>query len=154
MDLQFLENNWWLILAMIVSGGMLLWPMIGYRWSTVREIGAMEATQLINRRNALMLDVREPKEYQGGQVPNAVHLPQSQFASRGVEFLRVVDPDYPRAGFQDHGASGDWPGERAHSGLVHACHGMMAACPERGLEAEHLAEALPFRPIFGAPLVD
>ena len=49
MDLQFLENNWWLILAMIVSGGMLLWPMIGYRWSTVREIGAMEATQLINQ---------------------------------------------------------------------------------------------------------
>jgi rhodanese-related sulfurtransferase len=69
---------------------MLLWPMIGYRWSTVREIGAMEATQLINRRNALMLDVREPKEYQGGQVPNAVHLPQSQFASRGHELKKMT----------------------------------------------------------------
>jgi hypothetical protein len=48
------------------------------------------------------------------------------FASGGVEFFRVVDSDYPRAGLQDHGASGDWPGERAHSGLVHACNGMMA----------------------------
>jgi rhodanese-related sulfurtransferase len=75
---------------MIASGGMLLWPMIGYRWSTVREIGAMEATQLINRRNALMLDVREPKEYQGGRVPNAVHLPQSQFASRGYELKKMT----------------------------------------------------------------
>src|SRR3954452_679 len=76
------------------------------------------------------------------------------FASRGVEFFRVVNSDYPRAGFQDHSASGDRPGERAHSSLVHACDGMMAACPERGLEAEHLAEALPFGPIFETPLID
>ena len=90
MDLRFLESNWPLILVMIVSGGMLLWPMIGRRWSTVREIGAMEATQLINRRNALMLDVREPKEYEGGRVPNAVHLPQSQLASRGHELKKMT----------------------------------------------------------------
>jgi rhodanese-related sulfurtransferase len=90
MTLQFLENNWPLILVMIVSGGMLLWPMIGRRWSPVREIGAMEATQLINRRNALMLDVREPKEYEGGRVPNAVHLPQSQLASRGHELKKMT----------------------------------------------------------------
>jgi rhodanese-related sulfurtransferase len=90
MTLQFLENNWPLILVMVVSGGMLLWPMIGRRWSPVREIGAMEATQLINRRNALMLDVREPKEYEGGRVPNAVHLPQSQLASRGHELKKMT----------------------------------------------------------------
>jgi rhodanese-related sulfurtransferase len=90
MNLQFLESNWPLILVMIVSGGMLLWPMIGRRWSTIREIGAMEATQLINRRNALMLDVREPKEYEGGRVPNAVHLPQSQLASRGHELKKMT----------------------------------------------------------------
>ena len=90
MHLQFLENNWPLILVMIVSGGMLLWPMIGRRWSAVREIGAMEATQLINRRNALMLDLREPKEYEGGRVPNAVHLPHSQLASRGHELKKMT----------------------------------------------------------------
>ena len=90
MHLQFLENNWPLILVMITSGGMLLWPMIGRRWSAVREIGAMEATQLINRRNALMLDVREPKEYEGGRVPNAVHLPHSQLASRGHELKKMT----------------------------------------------------------------
>ena len=90
VDLQFLENNWWLILVMIASGGMLLWPMIGQRWSTVREVGALEATQLINRRNALMLDVREPKDYQGGQIPNATHLPQSQLASRGHELKKMT----------------------------------------------------------------
>ena len=90
MELQFLENNWPLILIMLVSGGMLLWPLIGGRWSPTREIGAMEATRLINRRNALMLDVREPKEYEGGRVPNAMHLPGSQLASRGQELKKLT----------------------------------------------------------------
>ena len=60
------------------------------RWSPTREIGAMEATRLINRRNALMLDVREPKEYEGGRVPNAMHLPGSQLASRGQELRKLT----------------------------------------------------------------
>ena len=76
------------------------------------------------------------------------------FASRSVELFRVIDPDDACAGFQDHCASGYWPRKRAHSGLFHACHGALAAFPERGLEAEHLAEALPSGPIFEAPLID
>lgn len=90
MDLQFIASNWLLILVMIVSGAMLLWPTLQRRWSPIREIGAMEATQLINRRDALMLDLREPKEYEGGRVPNAVHVPQSQLASRGHELKRLT----------------------------------------------------------------
>jgi hypothetical protein len=31
---------------------------------------------------------------------------------------------------------------------------MKAALPERGFEAEHLAEALPFGPVFETPFVD
>ncbi|HEV3241545.1 MAG TPA: rhodanese-like domain-containing protein [Casimicrobiaceae bacterium] len=90
MELQFLENNWPLILVLLVSGGMLLWPTLQRRWSPIREIGALEATQLINRRDALMLDLREPKDYEGGRVPNAVHLPQSQLASRGDELKKLT----------------------------------------------------------------
>jgi rhodanese-related sulfurtransferase len=90
MELQFLENNWLLIAVLLVSGAMLLWPTLQRRWSPIREIGALEATQLINRRDALMLDLREPKEYAGGRVPNAVHLPQSQLASRGDELKKLT----------------------------------------------------------------
>jgi rhodanese-related sulfurtransferase len=90
MTLQFLEDNWPLILIMVVSGGMLLWPLIQGRVSAVREIGAIEATALINRRNAVMLDVREPKESEGVRILNAVHLPQSQLASRGSELKKLT----------------------------------------------------------------
>ncbi len=90
MTLQFLESNWPLILIMIGSGAMLVWPLVQGRLSTVREVGALEATALINRRNAVILDVREPKEYEGGRIPNAVHLPQSQLESRGHELKKLT----------------------------------------------------------------
>jgi rhodanese-related sulfurtransferase len=93
MNLQFLQNDWLTELAFVVmlsSGAMLLWLTVRQFWSPIREIGALEATQLINRRDALMLDLREPKDYEGGRVPNAVHLPESQLASRGHELGKLT----------------------------------------------------------------
>src|SRR5271157_5664674 len=90
MDLQFLQQNWLPLLVMIGSGAMWLWLTLRPRFSPIREIGAIEATQLINRRDALMLDLREPKEYEGGRVPNALHLPQSQLASRAHELEQLT----------------------------------------------------------------
>jgi rhodanese-related sulfurtransferase len=86
--LQFLENNWWLVLPLLVSGGMLVWPLFSGRFSGVREVGAFEATALINRRNAVLVDVRETKEYEEGRIPNALHVPQSQLASRAQELKK------------------------------------------------------------------
>jgi rhodanese-related sulfurtransferase len=83
--MQFVQNNWPLILVMLVSGGMLIWPLVQKRLGPVREIGVMQATELINRQNAVMLDVRETKDYQGGRVLNALHIPLSELARRGSE---------------------------------------------------------------------
>src|SRR6202161_2347323 len=78
----------------------------------------------------------------------------SLISCRRIEFFRVVDADDSRSRLQDHGGGGDRPGERAHTGLVHTCHGMAPATPKRRLEAKHLAEALSFGPVFGASLVN
>jgi rhodanese-related sulfurtransferase len=88
--MQFIQNNWPLILVMILSGGMLLWPLIGRRFSKVGEVGALGATQLINRQNAVILDLREGKDYDGGHLPNAVHIPLSQLGSRGDELSKLT----------------------------------------------------------------
>jgi rhodanese-related sulfurtransferase len=88
MTLQFLQSNWYLVLILAVSGAMLLWSLVQGRFSSIREVGALEATALINRRNAVLVDVREPSEYEGGRIPNAVHLPQSQIESRGHELKK------------------------------------------------------------------
>lgn len=90
MNQQFLESNWWLLLLMFVSGALWLWLTVRLRFSPIREIGALEATQLINRRDALMLDLRDTKDYQSGRIPNAMHLPQGELASRGRELEKLT----------------------------------------------------------------
>lgn len=88
--MQFVQNNWPLILIMIISGGMLLWPLIGRRFSSVREVGALGATQLINRQNAVMLDLRDAKEYESGHLPNALHIPLSELPARAGELSKFT----------------------------------------------------------------
>jgi rhodanese-related sulfurtransferase len=88
--LPFLEKNWPLVLVFVLSGVMLLWPWVTRRLSPVREIGTFDATRMINTENPIVLDIREPKEYTGAQLPNAMHVPLSQLKDRGRELAKHV----------------------------------------------------------------
>ena len=66
----------------LASGGMLLWPLISRPFRVSNEVGAIEAVQLINRRDALVLDVRETGDFAAGHVANAKHVPEAQLAER------------------------------------------------------------------------
>jgi rhodanese-related sulfurtransferase len=89
--MTFIQNNWMLILVMFLSGAMLLWPIIQRRVSGGKDAGNLVVTQLINRQNAVVLDVRETAEYEGGHLPNAIHIPLSQLGSRGQELAKFTD---------------------------------------------------------------
>ena len=41
----------------LASGTMLIWPFIARTFRTGNEVGALELVQLINRRDAVILDV-------------------------------------------------------------------------------------------------
>jgi len=86
--MAFIQNNWLLIVVMIGSGAMLVWPLVQNRFSPVKVIGNLEVTRLINSANALLVDLRETREYEGGRLPKAVHIPLSQLDSRGSELTR------------------------------------------------------------------
>ena len=88
--MAFIEKNWMLVLAFVASGVMLLWPLVQRRLSPVKEIGTLNVTQLINRENAVLLDVRETKEFEGGKLPNAVHIPLSQLTGRAGELAKMT----------------------------------------------------------------
>jgi rhodanese-related sulfurtransferase len=60
-------TNLALIAVFIVSGAMLLWPMRG----RARGLSAAEATQLINRRNAAVIDMRDAAAFAQGHLPAA-----------------------------------------------------------------------------------
>jgi rhodanese-related sulfurtransferase len=87
--MAFIEKNYLLILALFVSGAMLLWPLIQRRFSPVKEIGNLNVTHLMNHQNAVLLDVREAGEFSGGKLPGAVHIPLSQLKDRGPELAKM-----------------------------------------------------------------
>lgn len=73
-------TNLVLLVALLVSGGFLLWPMLtgGGRGG----LSAAEATQLINRRNAVVVDLRPAAEYTNGHLPSARHLEFSELQAK------------------------------------------------------------------------
>jgi rhodanese-related sulfurtransferase len=67
------------------SGAMLLWPLVSRPFRAAKEVGAIEAVQLINRRDAVVLDVRDTGDYATGHIANAKHVPEAQLADRMKE---------------------------------------------------------------------
>jgi rhodanese-related sulfurtransferase len=76
--LNFLIDNIFLVLIAFVSGGMLVWPLVS-KARGVKLIGTLEATQLLNSKNAILVDLREDNQIVGGIVPQALKLPMSNF---------------------------------------------------------------------------
>jgi rhodanese-related sulfurtransferase len=88
--MPFFQENWILILVAFISGAMLVWPLVQRRLSPMKELGTLGVTHLVNTRDALLLDVRETAEYEGGRLPNAMHVPLSQIESRAAELGKHV----------------------------------------------------------------
>ena len=78
-----LDNIGW-ILAALVSGGMLLWPLLkrgaGGPW-----VNTLQATQLINREDALVIDVRDADAYAKGHILGAKSVPLAELARRSAD---------------------------------------------------------------------
>ncbi len=83
-------QNLMLLAACVVSGTMLVWPLIRDRASPVKSLSTIGATRLINSGNPVLLDVRETAEYEGGRLPNAIHIPLSQLKERSGELAKFA----------------------------------------------------------------
>ena len=87
--MEFIQQNlMWVGLA-AVSGGMLLWQMLNGPGGS--NISVNEATLLINRQDALVLDVRETAEWSGGHIPNARHIALGHLAKHLSEIDKYKD---------------------------------------------------------------
>jgi rhodanese-related sulfurtransferase len=87
--LQKNPMNMVLLGAVIVSGGMLVWPLIGRLMRPGQEVGPTQAVQLINRRDAVVLDVRDAADYKSGHITNARHVPEGELDSRARELEKM-----------------------------------------------------------------
>lgn len=81
--MKFVQENILLILTALASGVMLIWPAISRRFGGgAGEVGTVEAVQLINHRDALVLDVREDSEFAAGHIPSSKHIPVGKIGER------------------------------------------------------------------------
>lgn len=87
--MEFIQQNlMWVGLA-VVSGGMLLWQM--FNGSGGHNISVNEATLLINRQDALVVDVRETAEWSAGHIPNSRHIALGHLSSHLSEIEKFKD---------------------------------------------------------------
>jgi rhodanese-related sulfurtransferase len=76
---NFLLENIWVVLLAVVSGGALLWPHLQRRGD---KVSALQATQLINQNKAVIIDVREAKEFKAGSLRGARNIPLKELPDR------------------------------------------------------------------------
>jgi rhodanese-related sulfurtransferase len=81
---DFIKNNILLIAVAFVSGAMLIWPLVR-RSSGGPWVNTTEATQLVNRQDALLLDVRSADEFAKGHILGAKNVPLAELERRAPE---------------------------------------------------------------------
>jgi len=87
---DFVRNNLLLFAVAFVSGAMLLWPLVrrsaGGPWVTPAQ-----ATHLINREDALVVDVRDPGQYGAGHILGAKNVPLARIDEGSPELAKRKD---------------------------------------------------------------
>jgi len=73
---EFLSNHSSLTLAFVVILGLLVWTLWQTTGRGLKKLSPMDATRLINREDAVVLDVRSDGEFTQGHIVNAVNIPQ------------------------------------------------------------------------------
>jgi rhodanese-related sulfurtransferase len=89
MPMEFINQNVLLISLVVVSGLSLLWP--AFARPSGNGVNPGEATLLINREDAYIVDVREPDEYAAGHLPDAKNIPVAKLAERIGELEKFKD---------------------------------------------------------------
>jgi rhodanese-related sulfurtransferase len=90
MIIKFVTENIFLIAIAFVSGGMLVWPLVR-RGAGGPSVNTLEATMLMNKKDSLVLDVREAGEFAQGHLLGARNIPIDELERRVKEIERFKD---------------------------------------------------------------
>ena len=74
--IEFSGNHAMLVMALVAIIIMLVAGEIQQRIGGVKNVEPGDATRMLNHDNAVMIDMRNDKDYQAGHIVNAIHLPE------------------------------------------------------------------------------
>lgn len=86
--IEFIGNHYWLTSAFLVVLALL---MFTEGRKSGKALSSHQATALINRENALVVDVRPKKEFAAGHIVDSINIPLDSFATRMVELEKHKD---------------------------------------------------------------
>ena len=79
--MKFVIDNWSLFLIAIVSGALLVWPLL--KGAMGGTLTPNRAVQLINQEKAVVIDVRETEEFAAGsRMVGARNIPLGELEAR------------------------------------------------------------------------
>jgi rhodanese-related sulfurtransferase len=78
---KFFIDNWYLIAIALLSGGMLLWPVIR-SGAGAGSLGVAQTVTLMNREKAVVIDVCEQHEFDAGHILGAKHIPLGELEAK------------------------------------------------------------------------
>ena len=75
--MKFFLDNWFLFATALLSGGLLLWPLL-QRGTVGGKLTPASAVTLINREKAVLIDISEPSEFAASHPGGARNVPLAQ----------------------------------------------------------------------------
>lgn len=72
--MNFVVENWSLFLVALISGGMLVWPVLSKSGGS-GGLNPSDAVMLMNREKAVVVDVCPSEEFVAGHVAGAKNIP-------------------------------------------------------------------------------
>ncbi|MFV0663299.1 rhodanese-like domain-containing protein [Denitromonas sp.] len=86
--MEFLQQNWYWAALAVASGAFLFIETLRQRGDG-SSLSPVQATLMINREDATIIDVREQNEFIQGHIPNARHIPLAALEKRGPELEKL-----------------------------------------------------------------
>ncbi len=87
----FVIAHWYLFLALVIVGGLLVAGTALDATSGGQKVTGQEAVQILNRKAAVVVDVREPQEFTSGHIARAINIPLGQVATRSQELKKYKE---------------------------------------------------------------
>ncbi|MCW8996526.1 MAG: rhodanese-like domain-containing protein, partial [Psychromonas sp.] len=72
--INFFSNHLMLSMIWLVTAGILVYSLVKDKLSAVKSVTTQEATLLINKQNAIVVDIRSNDEYKKGHIVNAKNI--------------------------------------------------------------------------------
>jgi len=79
---EFIGNHLFLVSLLISILMLLIWNLYGGVLSGVKQVIPAELTRLINRENAVVVDVRAAADYDANHIINALNIPDTEIEDK------------------------------------------------------------------------